>query len=276
MAMNWRVIFDEAHDAVYNMAVDEALLYSQRAGDAPPTLRFYAWQPAALSIGYFQKVRQEVNVAACEQRGISLVRRMTGGRAVLHDAELTYSIVVPETHPLLPPTLLGSYRILSQGLIAGLRALNVPAEMTLPGAAFGQSSRLPKNGACFDAPSFYEITVDRKKLLGSAQVRKEGILLQHGSLLCDFAPEALTDLLLFPDGGERERCLKLLVAKATSLQAILGQIPTYTAMAHTMASAFADALGIKLIAGELTLAEKAMAGKLMIEKYSTDDWNFRK
>ncbi|MDF2929271.1 MAG: biotin/lipoate protein ligase [Anaerospora sp.] len=179
----WRVIFDKARHGAANMAIDEAIVEAHSAGLVPPTLRFYTWQPAALSIGYFQKIREEVQLEACRSQGIDLVRRITGGRAVLHDQELTYSAVVREDIPVLPPTLLGSYRYLSQGLLAGLNKQGVAAEMTLPGAAFGQSSRLPKNGACFDAPSFYEITVDRKKLIGSAQVRKNGTLLQHGSIL---------------------------------------------------------------------------------------------
>ncbi|SDF35919.1 lipoate-protein ligase A [Sporolituus thermophilus DSM 23256] len=274
--MNWRVIFDGPHDARHNMAVDEAILCCHAAGAAPPTLRFYTWQPPALSIGYFQKAHAEVDVDACRARGIDFVRRITGGRAVLHDRELTYSVVVREDHPLLPPTLLGSYRVLSQGLIAGLRALGVAAEMSLPGAAFGQTARLPKNGACFDAPSFYEITVQRKKLLGSAQVRKEGVLLQHGSLLFDFDPAALTSLLKFPDAGERERCTKVLQAKATSLRHILGTVPDATAVARIMAAEFGRALGITLAEGRLTAEEEALAARLAAEKFGADSWNFSK
>ncbi|EAX48990.1 biotin/lipoate A/B protein ligase [Thermosinus carboxydivorans Nor1] len=274
--MKWRVIFDSPRDARHNMAVDEAILRCHAAGAVPPTLRFYTWQPPALSIGYFQKAHAEVDVDACRARGIDFVRRITGGRAVLHDRELTYSVVVREDHPLLPPTLLGSYRILSQGLIAGLHALGVPAEMSLPGAAFGQTARLPKNGACFDAPSFYEITAGRKKLLGSAQVRKEGALLQHGSLLFDFDPSALTSLLKFHDDGERERCEKVLQAKATSLRHILGTVPDTAAVARIMAGEFGRALGLTLEEGRLTAEEEALAERLAVEKFGADSWNFSK
>lgn len=274
MSSQWRVIFDTAHSAAVNMAIDEAILEHHSKGLVPPTLRFYTWNPAALSMGYFQKANEEVNVEACRQQGIDVVRRVTGGRAVLHDKELTYSVVVREDIPALPPTLLGSYRVLSQGLIAGLRKFGIAAEMAMPGAAFGQSVKLPKNGACFDAPSFYEISVGRKKLMGSAQVRKKGTLLQHGSLLLEFSPAQLVSLLRFSKPEEAERCQRVLEAKATSLLQVLGYMPDPSHLSQTIAAEFSRTLEIDLMPTTLTEQEWQQATVLAGDKFGSDEWNY--
>ena len=274
MSSQWRVIFDTAHSAAVNMAIDEAILEHHSKGLVPPTLRFYTWNPAALSMGYFQKAHEEVNIEACRQQGIDVVRRITGGRAVLHDKELTYSVIVREDIPALPPTLMGSYRVLSQGLIAGLREFGITAEMAMPGAAFGQSAKLPKNGACFDAPSFYEISVGRKKLMGSAQVRKKGTLLQHGSLLLEFSPAQLVSLLRFSKHEESERCQRVLETKATSLLQVLGYLPDPGHLAQTIAAEFSRTLEIDLIPAALTEQEWQQATVLAKEKFGSDEWNY--
>ena len=274
MSSQWRVIFDTAHSAAVNMAIDEAILEHHSKGLVPPTLRFYTWHPAALSMGYFQKAHEEANIVACRQQGIDVVRRITGGRAVLHYKELTYSVVVREDIPALPPTLMGSYRVLSQGLIAGLREFGITAEMAMPGAAFGQSAKLPKNGACFDAPSFYEISVGRKKLMGSAQMRKKGTLLQHGSLLLEFSPAQLVSLLRFSKPEESERCQRVLEAKATSLLQVLGYLPDPGHLAQTIAAEFGRTLEIDLIPAALTEQEWQQATVLAQEKFGSDEWNY--
>lgn len=271
--MRWRVIFDHARDAKNNMAIDEAVMQLHGEGKAPPTLRFYTWDPPALSLGYFQKNR-EINLDACRKQGIDVVRRITGGRAVLHDKELTYSVIIRENLSILPPTLLGSYRTISQGLIAGLKKLGVAADMALPGAAFGQSIKLPKNGACFDAPSFYEIGVGKKKLIGSAQVRKDGVLLQHGSILLEFDAESLVNLLIFPQEEEAERCLKLLQAKATSLKEVLGAVPDSDELARIIARQFGKALHMELVEENLTEEELSLAANLARDKFGSYEWNF--
>ena len=109
---------------------------------------------------------------ACKKAGIDIVRRLTGGRAVLHSRELTYSIIVGEDYPGMPMTITASYRYLSKGLLLGLEDLGLMAEMTKPISSYGQHARQPASAACFDAPSNYELTIDRRKLIGSAQVRK--------------------------------------------------------------------------------------------------------
>lgn len=271
--MNWRVIHSGIADAIENMAVDEAILLSHSAGKVPPTLRFYGWKPAAVSLGYFQRSRAEIDLDKCKEQQIDVVRRLTGGRAVLHDAELTYSIVVREDDPQIPRTITASYCYFSKGLLVGLEKLGVKAEMTVPLAAYGQKKKQPASAACFDAPSHYELTVAGRKLVGSAQVRKNGVILQHGSLLLRFSAKQFVDLLRIQSEEKREQTIEMLKSRATSLEEVLGGPVTWEEVYHPMPEAFASALGILLEQGELTAEEKAISMELAAVKYSQDSWN---
>lgn len=271
--MNWRVIHSGIADAATNMAIDEAILLSHSAGKVLPTLRFYGWKPAAVSLGYFQRSRSEIDLDHCKERQIDVVRRLTGGRAVLHDAELTYSIVVREDDPQIPRTITASYCYFSKGLLAGLEKLGVKAEMTVPLAAYGQKKKQPASAACFDAPSHYELTVAGRKLVGSAQVRKNGVILQHGSLLLRFSVEQFVDLLRLSSIEKREQTIYMLKSRATSLEEILGRPVTWEEVFRPMPEAFASALGIDLVSGELTAEEQAISIELAATKYSQDSWN---
>jgi lipoyl(octanoyl) transferase len=271
--MNWRVVNSGIADAATNMAVDEAILHAHRDGLVPPTLRFYGWQPAAVSLGYFQRANAEIDLAVCREQGIDVVRRLTGGRAVLHDAELTYSIIVREGHPILPKTITASYRFISEGLLAGLKRLGIEAQMTVPQAAYGQSQKRHTSAACFDAPSHYEITVERRKLVGSAQVRKDGILLQHGSILLKFSAVKVVSLLRLPSQELRDMMIEMLNNRAVSLSDILGREVSGQELCGVMTEAFGPALGVTLAAGELTAEEQAMSRHLAETKYRQDSWN---
>ena len=271
----WRLLVDTPRNAEENMAVDEAILEFHTAGRVPPTLRFYGWRPPAVSLGYFQSAR-DVDHDARRRLGAGFVRRRTGGRAVLHDDELTYSVAVRHDLAILPPTLLGSYRAIAEALIGGLGDLGVAAAMALPGAAYGQS-RPGKNQspACFDAPSFYEITAGGRKLIGSAQFRTAEALLQHGSLLLTFDPGTAASLLRFDDPAERERCAAVLARRATSLTELLGRRPEPETVAKAVAAAFARELGVRFAyCPGLLPEEAALAERLAREKYGSDDWNF--
>src|SRR5215213_5352705 len=166
------------------MALDEALWQEfaaslERSEQPAPILRFYGWQPAALSLGYAQRAEREVNFKACEEMGIEWVRRPTGGRAILHDhAELTYSLVGSVEDPQFSGGVLESYRKISGALVEGLRRLGVEAEMAEKDRR-GHADAL--TSACFDAPSAYEITWQGRKIIGSAQARQRGALLQQGT-----------------------------------------------------------------------------------------------
>ena len=273
--MHWRLIDSGISDAAVNMAVDEALLLSQQRRDAPPTLRLYGWKPAAVSLGYFQKAETEIDFDACRRHGIDVVRRLTGGRAVLHDAELTYSITVREDHPLIPPTITASYLMFSRGLAAALRELGAAVEMSMPRAAYGQGGGTRSSGsaACFDAPSHYEITAGGKKLVGSAQVRKDGVLLQHGSILLTFEPEKVAAIMRLPDETAKQRLAGILDRKAVSLGAHLRREVTAAETAAAIRRFFGRELDVELADGSLSSQEEADSRRLAEEKYSRDEWN---
>lgn len=255
------------------MAVDEAILQAHAAGEVPPTIRFYGWRPAAVSLGYAQRAAAEIDLDTCRTRSIDVVRRLTGGRAVLHDAELTYSVVVSESHPGVPATITAAYRWFSGGLLAGLRRLGVDAAMSVPRAAYGHSQR-PRHAsaACFDAPADYELTCEGRKLAGSAQVRKSGIILQHGSLLLSFDAALVASLLRVPD-DTREAMAAMLAARAVSLEEVMGRVPAWQELTAALAAGFGEALEAELVPGELTAAEEKMSKVLAAEKYGQDSWN---
>ncbi|HZG75566.1 MAG TPA: lipoate--protein ligase family protein, partial [Paenibacillus sp.] len=209
----WRLVRSGARAPDYNMAADEAMMLAVGAGAAPPTLRFFGWSPATLSIGYFQKAEDEVLLEEVRRRGLGFVRRPTGGRAVLHDAEVTYSIVVPEGYPGLPTSVTESYRVLSEGLVHGFRALGLEAELVSDKGKYAEAG----SAACFDSPSWYELVVDGRKVAGSAQLRKHGAVLQHGSILLDLDVELLFALLRFRSERLRERLAASFADKAAAI-----------------------------------------------------------
>ena len=275
--MEWRVLDTGSASAAVNMAIDEAILLEHAAGRVPPTLRFYGWQPAAVSLGYFQPAAAEIDLAACCEAGIDVVRRLTGGRAVLHDAEVTYSLVVRETEPSVPPTITASYLHFSEGLRNGLERMGVAAQVNMPRAAYGQvKRRSASSAACFDAPAHYEITVAGRKLVGSAQVRKQGVILQHGSLLLQFRPEVLAGILRASSPEAREGLSQLLTARAIGLEEVLGHMPAREEVCRYLLEGFNQVLGCGLAYGELTGAEREKAEELAAGKYSQDDWNYRR
>ncbi len=270
MKNKWRFVETEPLDGFTNMAIDEAVLESVTKGEAPPTVRFYRWQPPAVSIGYFQKLSKEINVEACKKHGVDIVRRLTGGRAVLHQHELTYSVIAPEDHPKVAGTVLQSYLMISRGLLAGLNNLGVNGQMVDGGVERKQGT-----AACFDAPSWYELVVDNKKLVGSAQTRKNGVLLQHGSILIETDNELLFNLLNFSNEKIRAAARERFGKKATSLVETMGRKPFYHEVCTAFRAGFSAGLDIELIDGELTDFEIERAHQL-VDKYSSDDWNYKR
>ncbi len=161
--MKWRVIRLETRSAYSNMAIDNALIEGQKSGASEPTIRFYKWLPSAVSIGCFQSMNDEVDIERCNSLGVSYVRRITGGGAVYHDnkGEITYSVIAPEG--LFPKGIIESYKVICGWVIDGLENLNIKAEFA------------PIN----------DIIVNGKKISGNAQTRRDGAILQHGTILYD-------------------------------------------------------------------------------------------
>lgn len=248
----------------WNMAVDEALLAAQSPG-ASPVLRFYSWVPPAVSLGYFQVPGKEIDFGGLGKIGATWVRRATGGRAVLHDDEVTYAVVIREE--LLPGTVIETYRVLSEALVAGLRALGVPATV-IPHSEVDR--RGGASAACFDAPSWYEVVSDGRKLVGSAQVRRNGAILQHGSIPLSFDVDRLLSTLRVGSGPSRERVARVLRAKAAGLAEVLGQRPSPEAVREAIVSGFESVLGVTFVASGLTPQENEAARLLAAGKYSQE------
>ncbi|MHB9146040.1 MAG: lipoate--protein ligase family protein [Symbiobacteriia bacterium] len=268
----WRLL-DTGHlPAAMNMAIDEAILEAHAAGRVPPTLRFYGWNPGAVSIGYFQRLEAEVDLAACQALGLDVVRRPTGGRAVLHEPELTYSVVIRQE--LLPGDVVYTYRVLCQGLLAGMQRLGVPAELAIP-AAGAMRPQGPAAAACFTTSSWYELVVDGRKLVGSAQMRRDGVILQHGSILLDLDADRLFAALRVPP--ERLAAVKAaFLAKATSVRQAAGGPATWDEARRALAAGFGSGLDLQLTPGELTPGELDRAAELAREKYGNPAWNAKK
>jgi len=272
----WRLLVDEAAGAAWNMAADEAMLLSHVAGETPPTLRFYAWDPSAVSLGYFQRSDEEIDRAACARQGIEVVRRLTGGRAVLHEMEVTYSLVVRETAPYIPSGVTASYLYFSRGITAGLTGLGVDAKMQEPGPAGRSDGRIAHSAACFDAPSHYELTVGGRKIVGSAQVRKNGILLQHGSILLRFCPERMTSVMRFEDDAARMKMASELSRRATGLSEVLGRSVGFDEVVKAVYLGMEKQCGLKFIQGRWTQAELEKTQGFANHKYCKDEWNLRR
>jgi lipoate-protein ligase A len=265
----WRFIVDSAADGATNMAVDEAILTAVVEGLSPSTLRFYAWSPPCLSVGRNQPLA-DVDLSACRRAGVDVVRRPTGGGAILHADELTYSVALLQSDPRATGDVVESYRRLSEGLLAGLHCLGVEAVQ-----AVGQRKRTADRTAiCFETPSAYEITAGGRKLVGSAQWRARGGMLQHGTLpLCGDLTRIVACLAL-PD-AEREvqrQCLRL---RAITLEEALGQALPFSEVGQLLATGFAQALSLTLLSGELTAYERALAAKLRSSRYADPDWAAR-
>ncbi|MCX7854609.1 MAG: lipoate--protein ligase family protein [Anaerolineae bacterium] len=258
----WRLIVSAPADGPTQMAVDEAIWRGVAEGRAPPTLRLYAWEPPCLSLGRHQSAG-EVNQGALNAAGYGLVRRPTGGRAILHIDELTYSVAVPLTDPRVRGDLLTSCQRISQGLLAALALLGVQATVhqQKPPAAVGP--------VCFETPGEFEIVVDGRKLIGSAQMRGRGALLQHGALPLTGDIARICPFLNPPADPARVR------ARATTLAEVLEREISWKEAARAVAEGFARALNLQLEVGELTPWEMDVAQQLRREKYASDNWTFR-
>jgi lipoate-protein ligase A len=260
----WRLLLDPPATGAWNMAVDEVLLDGAAAGSAPPTLRFYRWAPACLSLGYFQSF-EVVDVAACRSLGVDVVRRPTGGRAILHDRELTYSVALPLRLLGNADAVLPSYHRLSLALGRGLNRLGAPVVLAPESAA----QLGPDHGpVCFDRPSAHEILLDGRKLVGSAQVRRATAILQHGSILIEPRIDRLLACLRLPDGRAGR------IGDGVAGLAEVGDFEP-ARIAGALADAFAQEFGANLVSGRLGPDEGQAAAALAASKYQDVAWTER-
>lgn len=251
-----------------NMAIDCAIFEAVASGLQPPTLRLYGWQPFCLSLGYGQRT-SDADIAALDQRGWDLVRRPTGGKAILHGDELTYSLCLPQDHPLASGYVVESYRRISAGFLCALDELGLEAKSERQMSSLRPAAAGP---ICFEIPSHYEISVAGRKLIGSAQMRRKGGLLQHGSIPLDGDLARVCDVLSFSSGVERARQKDRLRERAVTLAELTGSSVTWSDLANAIERGFSLTFDLELTAGPLSPAETQRAEALKRERFSNPAW----
>ena len=254
MKEQWRLLKTEDNSAFTNMAIDKAVMVSCSRGKVPPTVRFYTWKPPAISIGYFQSLNEEVNLDACKSLGVEFVRRITGGGAVFHDKELTYSIIIPESNLKVPKNILESYRRICGAVIKGLKYLWI------------ESKYAPIN----------DIIVNNKKISGSAQTRKSKTVLQHGTVLLDVDVDKMFKLLKVPNEKIKDKLIADVKQRVTSIKHISDNNVTFNETSDAMKLGFEEEFDIELVNGILTKEEISLTNKFERECFSTTEWNYKK
>jgi len=260
----WRFIDTGASDGFTNMSIDEAMLHAHEKGMTPPTLRVYGWTPPALSVGYFQSITKDIDEQKCLENGIHVVRRKTGGRSVLHKDELTYSVVASGGCGF-PRDLVGSYRAISQGLIAAYRILGLKVHLA------------PHRGnhsvaACFNASSFSDLTCQGRKIAGSAQFRRGDVLLQHGSLPISLDARLFFSVLRFTSISSREKAMAVFGQRATCITEMLGRSVSLLELKEALFQGFQEDFGIRFYVDTLSSYEVNLGRLLAAEKYSNSAW----
>ncbi len=264
MIRQWRLIDSGPCRAAYNMALDEAIALSVRRQLSPPTLRFYGWNRASLSLGAFQR-SAGLNLAFCRTKGIPVVRRPTGGRAILHGEELTYSFSVRTDLPPFAKGLFESYRSISTAFIRGLGKLGICAE------AKKQKERgrtLTGSPLCFQSSSYGEILIENRKIVGSAQKRWQEGLLQQGSIPYAYDTETMQQVFGIAESARVHEGM-------TSLRNVMPDIDD-TALKRAVAAAFEEVFGISLPTSHPSPEESRLAGELEEQKYLRESWNLRR
>lgn len=269
--MNWRLLYTPPSSGAWNMAVDEAILEHIHHGESQPTLRLYAWEPACLSLGHAQSYK-DVDMERVKANGWEVVRRVTGGRAILHTDELTYSVTGSAEEPVLAGGVLESYNRLAQALLFAIRDLSIPVEIKEHEGGHTQQNLNP---VCFEVPSTYEITADGKKLIGSAQARKKEGVLQHGSLPLTGDLTRICDALVFNDEPARKHAAERLLARATTVESVTGTKTDWETAAQAFVKGFEAQLGIRFQRGEMSQSELKRSEELVTEKYANPAWTER-
>lgn len=255
---SWRLLKLETHNAFMNMAIDEAILKARIENLVPNTLRFYRWNPSAVSIGRFQSIENEVQLDNCRKHGVDVVRRITGGGTVYHDAEgeITYSVVAGRKN-LEAPDITVVYAKIYAGLAEAVKILGMNADFN--------------KGSAKACPN---LTVNGRKISGSAQSHKKGVVLQHGTLLIDVDLEKMFTFLRVPWAKTCMEVVNVAKRKITSLKKELGRDISIEKANKALVEGFQKALNVKLVEGELTPYEWELTERLCKEKYATDKWNF--
>ena len=263
---DWRLIISPPQPGSTNMAVDSAILAGVEKGLSPPTLRLYAWSPPCLSLGYSQAF-SDIDPILLQEQGWDVVRRPTGGRAILHTDELTYSVIGPRSDPRLAGGLMESYRRLSIALYESLLILDLPVIIHQ-----GKNPLAHHQPVCFENPSDFEIMVKGKKIIGSAQARKRLALLQHGSLPLGGDLTRITRVLKYDSEEDREAAGRVLLQKAVTAEDILGKIISWEQAADAICTGFSKTLNLDLVPGDLNSPELDLASAFLADRFGNQIW----
>ncbi len=259
---NWRFLDTGANNAFWNMAIDEAIFLGSKKKSLP-TLRFYRWKPAAVSIGYAQNVEKEVDLKECKNLKVDVVRRWTGGGAIFHDDELTYSFVSRTNLCRDFDDLLASYKQVCQGIIDGLFALGISVKFREEKSRLSSRRKVP----CFMASSRHDLIVGEKKVMGNAQRRTKELFLQQGSLPLAYDFNLINRVFPGSDGFKN---------MATSISQILHKKISFAEIKEKILFGFAHHFSVNFKEGTLSAEEQLLAKKLFEEKYSSKKWTFKR
>jgi lipoate-protein ligase A len=254
MKEKWRLLKTEDNTAAMNMAIDRAVLVANSDKKVPPTVRFFTWKPPAISIGYFQSLEEEVDLKNCKKHGVDYVRRITGGGAVFHEEELTYSIVISESHSQIPKNIMESYGRICGAVIKGLKNLGIKSEYK------------PIN----------DIITSGKKISGNAQTRKMKTVLQHGTVLTDVDIDKMFSLLKVPNEKIKDKLIADVKERVTSIKHALGRVILFNDVAKAMQKGFEEEFNVELVEGALTDEELELSNKFEKECFSSSVWNHRR
>jgi len=263
---NWRFLNTGLKDGYHNMAIDEVLATMSVPHDNRSIFRVYRWQPYAISLGYNQDPG-DLNLEKCKQDKIDVVRRPTGGRAILHAEEITYSIIIPKESDFYSPDVLTTYNLINRGILKGLHLIGVKAELVERSTEENEKSSAHKDKIpCFSKSAKYEIAFQSKKLVGSAQRRYEHSILQHGSILVGTSHLRLADYIAILKGTRIEKFRQALAEKTISISQILPKKINYDKIIWAIKIGFQQCFDIYFFEGQLTPRENAEVQKL-VKKY---------
>ncbi len=254
MKEKWRFLVTNGNNAFRNMAIDRAILVANSKEIVPPTVRFYHWIPSAISIGYFQSLTEEIDLDECKKNGVNYVRRITGGGAVFHENELTYSIVIPESHKEIPKNIMDSYGRICGAIIRGLKHFGI------------DSTYHPIN----------DILSNGKKISGNAQTRKHKTVLQHGTVLLDVDVEKMFALLKVSNEKMIDKLVSDVKQRVTSAKNVLDRVVSFDEIVDDMKRGFEDEFNVELVEGDLTTEEMNLASDFEKNCFSKKEWNHKR
>jgi lipoyl(octanoyl) transferase len=257
--MQWRLLLHPDLPGYRQMAIDEALYLSLRS-DSPPVLRFYTWNTPTLSLGYFQDYKKVVSEAFCVHNNINVVRRPTGGRAVLHEYEITYAVVAPLEGAFNSLSLRETYQLISRALNQALQQLGIKESSISLDSSSPQKHRTPQ---CFVSVSQFEISNNTRKIVGSAQKRSRDRFLQHGSILLDFDPYLQQGCILNPD-------LEI-GSKIAPLNRLLDRSLSFQEVSSAFARVFSESFSVNMETSALLPTESDLVKELE-KKHRSEEW----